>query len=455
MKIGPKTLCAAYRMSVVSAEMEDRPLKSEQDLEMEPKADQDELALESQVLSRRSFVGVSALAGASLFASNAVAQTRKEQLAGRAGKNMTNPGPENKTLLGLNPSSNDPPFTDHGNPGPIWYSFDLAPKRMQGGGWTHQVTQRELPSSRDIAGVNMRLTAGSFRELHWHTADEWAIMLTGTARISLMQPDGKMFLDDVEAGDIWYFPAGMPHSIQGLGTDGCEFLLVFDEGAFSEDDTFLLSEFLAHTAPDLVQKNMGWSREVFDQLPPTELYIFQAPLPGSLEEDKKFLGEHLETENKYTFKMASMAPTQKTAGGETRVVDSSNFPVAKNIAASMVTLRPGAIREMHWHPTTNEWQYWIRGKGRMTVVTTNAKARTMDFNPNDVGYVPSMAGHIIENTGTEDLVFLEMFKSARYQDISLNQWIARMPKAMAEAHLKLNEATIRKAPQGNNGVLPK
>jgi oxalate decarboxylase len=411
-------------------------------------------------VTRRSFVGAAALASAGFLGMSAGAQTRKEEIAGRQGNSASDPGPENGTLLGENPDSNLPPFTDHGNPGPIWFSFDLVPKRVQAGGWTHQVTQRELPPSRDLAGVNMRLTAGSFRELHWHTADEWAIMLTGKARISVMQPDGKMFIDDVEAGDLWYFPAGFPHSIQGLKSqglegDGCEFLLVFDEGSFSEDDTFLLSEFVAHTSPELVQKNMGWSRQEFDELPPTELYIFEAPLPGPLEDDQRFLGEHLETENKYTFKMASMPPTHRTAGGEVRVVDSTNFPVAAHIAAAMVTIKHGGLREMHWHPNVSEWQYWIKGKGRMTVVTTGARARTMDFNANDVGYVPSMAGHSIENTGTEDLVFLEMFKADRFMDVSLNQWIARMPEKMAEAHLKLAASTIRKVPQGRYDILPK
>ncbi len=415
----------------------------------------DGIAPRHHSLSRRMFVGVSALASAGFLSTSALAQTRQEQLAGRADGSTSDPGPENKSLLGENPNANTPPFTDHGNPGPIWFSFDLAPKRIQAGGWTHQVTQRELPPSKDLAGVNMRLTAGSFRELHWHTADEWAIMLTGKARVTVLQQDGKMFIDDVEAGDLWYFPSGLPHSIQGLEGDGCEFLLVFDEGAFSEDDTFLLSEFLAHTSPEMVQKNTGWSRQQFDKLPPTELYIFEAPLPASLEEDKRFLGEHLETENKYTFKMASMPPTEKTAGGETRVVDSTNFAVARNIASAMVTIKPGGMREMHWHPNVSEWQYWIKGKGRMTVVTTGARARTMDFNANDVGYVPSMAGHAIENTGTEDLVFLEMFKSSRFQDISLNQWISRMPNKMAEAHLKLSASVIRQAPQDRIDVLPR
>lgn len=406
-----------------------------------------------QSVSRRMFVGSAALASAGFMGVSALGQNRSEQKAGRTLPSSSNPGPENKALLEENPNSNTPSFTDHGNPGPIWYSFDLAPKRMQGGGWTHQVTQRELPSSKDIAGVNMRLTAGSFRELHWHTADEWAIVLTGKARVSIMQPDGKMSIDDVGVGDLWYFPAGYPHSIQGLEGDGVEFLLVFNQGDFSEDDTFLLSEFLAHTPPEIVQKNTTWSRETFDKLPATELYIFEAPLPGPLEDDRRFLGANLETKNKYTFKMSSMTPSKTTAGGEVRIVDSSNFPVARNIAAAMVTLKPGAIREMHWHPTVDEWQYWMQGKGRMTVVTTGAKARTMDFNANDVGYVPTMAGHSIENTGTEDVVFLEMFKAPLYLDVSLNQWIARMPDKMAEAHLKIAASIIRSAPQDKELVI--
>ena len=407
-------------------------------------------------LSRRSFVGAAALAGAGFVAAGASAQVRKESEAGRQGNNASDPGPVNKLLEQENPNSNLPPFTDHGNPGVVWYSFNIAPKRLQGGGWTRQVTERELPTSKDLAGVNMRLTSGSFRELHWHLADEWAIMLSGKARVTLMQTDGKMFVDDIVAGDLWYFPAGLPHSIQGLGDDGCEFLLVFNDGSFSEDTTFLLSEFMAHTAPDLVQKNMGWNRQEWDKMPATQLYIFPADLPDTLAADKQFLGSNLETQKKYTFHgMSTMKPLAETAGGSARVVDSSNFPAATDIAASYVTLKPGAIREMHWHPNVPEWQYWIEGSGRMTVVGTEGKARTTDFNAGDVGYVPKMAGHIIENTGTVDLIFLEMFKAPRYEDVSLNQWIARMPARMAEAHLRLSEQVIRSAPQTKNVVLPK
>jgi len=79
----------------------------------------------------------------------------------------------------------------------------------------------------------MRLTAGSYRELHWHTADEWAFMAYGNARVREPNPDETMFIDDVGKGDLWFFPAGFPHLIQGLEADGCQFLLVFNQIARS------------------------------------------------------------------------------------------------------------------------------------------------------------------------------------------------------------------------------
>ncbi len=367
----------------------------------------------------------------------------------------SDPGQENKPLLDENPSSNLPPPTDQGDIGPIWYSFNLVHKRVQQGGWTHEVNQRVLPTSRDLAGVNMRLTAGSFRELHWHTADEWAIMLYGNARVTVMNPDGTMFIDDVGKGDLWLFPAGFPHSIQGLGPDGCEFLLVFDEGNFSEDGTFLLSEFVAHTPRNVLMKNFGLGKDAIAKLPKQELYIFPAALPLSLAQDKAAVGgRRVESPIQYTFKMSAMTPTRKTPGGEVRIVDSRNFPVSKNVASALVTLKPGALRELHWHPNASEWQFWIAGKGRMTVVMNEGRARTMDFNANDVGLVPRVAGHYIENTGDTDATFLEMFKADQFIDVSLNNWLRRVPPEAVSAHLNLDQELIAKIPAEKELVIP-
>lgn len=407
-------------------------------------------------VSRRSFLGVgsAALAGVAATGVTAHAQQRQDTASAEADHSSNNPGPENRGLLEENPNTNTPPPTDHGDFGPIWYSFDLARKRVEEGGWTHQVTQRELPSSKEIAGVNMRLTAGSFRELHWHTANEWAFMEYGNARVTVLNPDGTMFIDDLGQGDLWFFPAGYPHSIQGLGPDGCQFLLVFDEGAFSEDDTFLLSEFVAHIPPEVLMKNSGLSRADIARLPKKQLYIFPSAVPGSLAADRASIGgTSVQAPQQYTFKMASMNPTVKNAGGEVRIVDSSNFPASTTIAAGLVRLKPGGIRELHWHPNASEWQFWLAGTGRMTIVMPEGRARTMDFRANDVGFVPAVAGHYIENTGRTDVLFLEMFKAPRFLDISLNNWIRRMPQQMATAHLNLDAATLAKIPAEKQEII--
>src|SRR6266404_8686190 len=407
-------------------------------------------------LSRRTFLGVGSagLATATLAALTAHAQDVKDTRQAEKDHSSSDPAQENKPLLDENPSSNLPPPTDHGDIGPVWYSFDLVHKRVQEGGWTHEVNAKVLPTSTDLAGVNMRLTAGSFRELHWHTADEWAIMLNGNARVTVMNPDGTMFIDDVAKGDLWLFPAGFPHSIQGLGPDGCEFLLVFDQGMFSEDNTFLLSEWVRRTPPSVLSKNFGLPASALKKLPDKSLYIFPADLPATLAQDKSAVGgRRVESRYQYTFRMEAMTPTKQTSGGSVRIVDSHNFLVSKNIAAALVTIKPGGLRELHWHPNASEWQYYLSGKGRMTVFTSEG-ARTMDFNTNDVGFVPAVAGHYIENTGNTDLVFLEMFKASEYMNFSLNNWLRRLAPEMVTSHLNLDADAISKIPSEAFDVLP-
>src|SRR5882724_4922651 len=193
------------------------------------------LATGQRDLSRRGFLG----AGMTLAAAGV--------LAAKGGDRSTSdPGPANPKLDAQNPDSMWPPSTDSKSRVPTFkYPFSLANKRVYEGGWSREVTVRELPVSKSMAGVNMRLTAGGVRELHWHTASEWAIMLYGTARITAIDADGKSFVADVKENDLWYFPSGIPHSIQGLDPDGAEFMLVFDDGDFSEAETVLLSDSIA------------------------------------------------------------------------------------------------------------------------------------------------------------------------------------------------------------------
>jgi len=301
----------------------------------------------------------------------------------------------------------------------------------------------------------MRLTAGGVRELHWHTAAEWAIMLYGKARITAIDAEGKSFVADVKENDLWYFPSGIPHSIQGLESDGAEFLLVFDDGNFSEAETVLLSDSMAHLPLEVLSKNFGVAEQALKNLPNQELFIFQTEVPGSLEADQKAAAGALgKSPVDFAFRTMEMSTTKRTKGGEVRIVDSSKFKVSTTAAMAMVAVHPGGLRELHWHPNADEWQYYISGKGRMTVVATGNRARTMDFQAGDVGYVEKTLLHYIENTGDTDLVFLEMFKSSFYQDLSLSEWLAHTPPALVMAHLRIDKATFDAIPKDEVVIVP-
>jgi oxalate decarboxylase len=386
--------------------------------------------------SRRSL-----LAAAAAFGATAAASAQGgEPMIGNNGATII--GPRNAQREGQNPNILRPPSTDHGSMPNLRFSFADAHMKIREGGWSREVTQRELAISTTMAGVNMRLTPGGVREMHWHKQAEWSFMLAGRARITAVDNDGHNFISDVGAGDLWYFPSGIPHSIQGLPDEGCEFLLAFPDGEFSEDSTFAITDLFAHNDPGVLAKTLGVERETLDHLPKEERFIFQAEPPPALPSDEVQdpLGA---VPLDMVFRLTQQPPTQ-SAGGNVRIADMRNFPISSDVAAALVEVNPGHMRELHWHPNADEWQYYISGQARMTVFAAEARARTFDYRAGDVGYVPMSMSHFIENTGNEPLRFLELFKAPRFVDVSLTQWMALTPPELVAAHLNIDRAVIEK-----------
>ena len=370
----------------------------------------------------------------------------------RPGRGGTDPGPRNLMRDRENPDLLVPPSTDHGSLPNLRFSFSDAHMRLERAGWTRQVTRRELGAATAIAGVNMRLNAGGVRELHWHKASEWAYMLYGKARITAVDSDGHYFVDDVGVGDLWFFPGGTPHSIQGLGPDGCEFLLVFDDGDFDEDNTFLITDWFKHIPTEVLGKNFGVPGALFDHTPKeSERYIFEAPLPGPLSSDQA--AGATPVRHGYSSRLMAQDPV-KTASGTVRISDSRDFPVNTTTAAALVEVNPGGLRELHWHPNGDEWLYVIEGQARMGVFAGQGQARTFDLMAGDVGYVPLAMGHYLENTGTGPLRFLETFKSRYFVDFSLDTWMALTPPELVDAHLELDRQVMSALRKNKALVVP-
>lgn len=373
-------------------------------------------------------------------------------------KAPTDPGPRNTLLDKQNSDIYAPPGTDSGSTSQAKWPLGLSHNRhgLKDAGWARQQNQDQLPAATQMAGVDMHLEPYAYRELHWHKANEWSLILNGTVRLNSVNEDGETFTDDLQAGDVWFFPAGVPHSIQAFG-DGVEFLLVFDEGDFSEDNTFLVSELFERNPKSVLAKNLRTDTSSFNNIPSGELYIFPGtPPPANASSASNNItgpAGAIPQSGTYSYHFSQQEP-YSVPGGSVKILDSSVFPVASNFAAALFTIQPGAMREIHWHTTSDEWNYFISGQARLTVFSAPESSRTFDFQAGDVGYVPVPMSHYVENTGTEDVVYLEVLQAPRYNDISMAQWLGLTPKQVVKDHLDLPDSVLDNLPKIKPFIVP-
>jgi oxalate decarboxylase family bicupin protein len=349
----------------------------------------------------------------------------------------------------LNPDLYAPPGTDSGSVPQAQWPLGLSHNRFGVGtqsGFARQQNVEQLPAAVEMAGVDMRLAPHAYRELHWHTANEWSLLLKGSVRLSAVNENGETFIDDISAGDVWFFPAGVPHSIQALD-EGCEFLLVFDSGTFSEDSTFLVSEMMLRNPKKVLSKNFQTPVSAFDNLPSGQLYIFNGqPAPANISK-QNMTGPAgiVPYDQSYTYHFSQQEP-YVVPGGSVKIIDTTTFPIATDFAAALIVIEPGAMREMHWHLTSDEWNFFVQGSARITVFNAPESSNTFDYTAGDVGYIPASNSHYIENTGTEDVIVLEVLHQAKFTDISVAQWLALTPRQVVQDTLGLPDQMLDNLP---------
>ncbi|KAI9701741.1 MAG: hypothetical protein M1820_006369 [Bogoriella megaspora] len=358
------------------------------------------------------------------------------------GKGAPLNGGTNKALDLLNPANLGQEPTDAGTVVNLKWSFSDSHTRLLNGGWVREQVITDLPSSKDIAGAQQHLVKGASRELHWHRVAEWGYVYKGQISVFAVDENGRNQYETLNEGDIWYFPKGEAHGIQGLA-DQNEYLLIFDDGNFdASGTTFMVDDWITHTPKDILAKNFGVDASVFSTVPTPDPYIFNAAIS---DEGISSPYGALSGDSSYVFHASQEAPTKAPGGGGTvQIVDSRNFPIAKTIAASIVTVEPGALRELHWHPNAEEWLYFVSGDARATVFIGGATARTFDFTAGDTAVFPDNAGHYVENrSNSTKLQWIEIYKSDRVIDISLTQWLALTPVPIVASTLKIPESVVR------------
>ncbi|MGX0966216.1 oxalate decarboxylase [Bradyrhizobium japonicum] len=324
------------------------------------------------------------------------------------------------------------------------YELEKQKPRLGDGGTTRGASVHEFPASVGIAGVSMRLDSGSMRELHWHAnAAEWGYVVSGRCRTTLLNPDGATETDSFGPGDIWYFPRGWGHSIQGLGPGECHFILIFDNGDFSEDHTFSITDWLSHTPAAVVEQNLGIDAQTLAKLPKGEAYFAKGPVPNDRSPDAGSRN-YPELVSAHRYPLLAQQPRRVANGGIQFIASVKEFPISKTMAGSVLEIEPGAMRELHWHPNADEWQYYIEGQAEMAVFLAEGQVVTDQFSAGDVGCAPMGAGHYIRNTGNGVLRVLIGFNNGHYQSNDISAWLASNPGDVLASNLGVPRETADK-----------
>jgi oxalate decarboxylase len=329
------------------------------------------------------------------------------------------------------------------------YSMDGGHAKTSAGGWAKEATVEQLPISQGVAGVHMFMNAGGSRELHWHAiAAEWAYVIEGSCQVTVIDPAGNTEMLNFDPGDVWYFPRGHGHSITTIGREPCHFLLAFDNGHFSEHGTFSITDWMSLTPPAVLAKNFGVPAATFANFPKGEAYIAQGPV---IDRDSPQGRESTTNAGPLThrYRLLSHKPRQEVPGGSLHLASQQEFPISTTMTGGIMRIEPGGIRELHWHPNADEWQYFIRGEASIGVFGSGGRNRIESFAAGDVSYIPMGYGHYIENTGRELLELLVIFNNGEYQEISLANWIATSPPWLLSNNFSVAEQLFASFPKGS------
>lgn len=323
------------------------------------------------------------------------------------------------------------------------FSLDGNAPKVTSGGWAKEATVHQFPISKGIAGVHMYLNPGASRELHWHAiAAEWAFVIEGECQTVVLEPSGASEINNFKPGDLWYFKRGHGHAIQCIGDKPCHFILSFDNGAFSEHGTFSITDWVDLTPKDLLAKEFGIPKDIFDAFPKGEVYIKQGPVLKA--EDALEAPWPKESTHKFRLLNDNRA-VRDFDGGSFRLATVDEFPASSSMSGGLMVLKPGEMRKLHWNVNANEWHYYLRGKGQVAMFGSGGRGKVAEFKPGDVAYIPMGFGHAIRNTGDEDLEIVQTWDNGKFEEIDLDRWIQTSPSYL----LSNNFTGVKKDVLGN------
>ena len=304
-------------------------------------------------------------------------------------------------------------------------SLDGSAPKITSGGWAKESTVHTLPIMKGIAAVHMFLNPGASRELHWHAiAAEWAYVIGGRCQTVVLDPSGQTEINNYQPGDLWFFPKGHGHAIQTIGDEPCHFILSFNNGAFSEHGTFSITDWINVTPKSMLAENFGIQPALFEPFPKGETYIQSGPiLPAAKAVDAPW-----PRESTHKFALLTDARSRRDFdGGSFNIATVEEWPISSDFSGGLMVIKPGQMKELHWNPNADEFQYYLQGTGQVAMFGSGGRGQLADVKVGDSAYIPAGYGHAMVNTGNEDLKIIQTWNAGKFEEITLKHWMRTAP----------------------------
>jgi len=188
-------------------------------------------------------------------------------------------------------------------------------------------------------------------------------------------------------------------------------------------------------------QNFGIPASAFESFPRGETYIMQGEVIA-LDSPQAAAVHELDRSKTHRYRLLDEKPWVDLPGGTIHLASGKEFPASTTITGMLITLRPGALHELHWHPFANEWKYVAKGRVRVTLFAWDKKIAMAELSAGDCAYIPRGCAHLVQNIGLEDCEIVAVHDQGKYQDDSLSDWVAKAPPHLLANNLGAKEATI-------------
>ncbi|WP_158745237.1 cupin domain-containing protein [Acidisphaera sp. L21] len=321
-----------------------------------------------------------------------------------------------------------------GDPVQFTTSLDTAALKATSGGWAREITSRALPIATGIALAHLFLNPGGAREMHWHNSAEWAYVLGGNCQVTAQDPAGETEVVNLGLGDLWYFPRGHAHAIQALGDKPFHALLAFDDGLYSEHGTFGISDWMSRVEPAALAQALGVSPSELGAIPTGETYIMQGPVVP-LASPQARAEQLLSADRTHRYRLIDGPPWASSGKSSIFLAGRQQFPICTTMTGQVNRLEPGAMQQLHWHPSGNEFHYVAQGQVRMTLFAADKRMAVANLMVGDCGYIPANCGHFLQNTGTGACEVVSVQDSPNYEGATLTDWLSAAPRHLLANNL--------------------